>query len=276
MWGPTRYQFDTLSVGVKAAPLAFSPDGRTLAVGSAKGIQLWQLQPGTPATEGRFLDAPHKIHTLRFAPQGPWLAALDDAGWVTLYDTGSGAKLRSCRVAPEKPLALSQAPDGRHALVAAGDGKGSLAVVQWWSLDGAEKELAECAAVLHGDPDRRDPKSETFLARRARIMIRRGRFDLARTDVEALVRLVPASKEGWWLRAMVRQRHGDCPGCLSDLEQVIKIDPKDALAHFERGLLLGEISDYRGARRSLDEAFRLDPRLARRVDALISDKEPKE
>jgi WD40 repeat protein len=99
--------------------VAFSPDGRTLAVGGNHRISLWKLDRGTRTV----LAAPEGSSGLAFAPDGRTVAASAGAR-VVLWDPASRTRRASLplptgMVGNLGPLAFS--PDGR-VLAAANDG----------------------------------------------------------------------------------------------------------------------------------------------------------
>src|SRR5262249_12328631 len=57
--------------------LCFSPDSRTLAVGTVGPIQLWDVASG----RGRALPQPGPVGSLRFSPDGRRLSGATIAGW---------------------------------------------------------------------------------------------------------------------------------------------------------------------------------------------------
>jgi WD40 repeat protein len=102
--------------------LAFSPDGKTLAVGMLRTVLLWDMTAGRPA--GVLRDLSGVVYSLAWSPDGSLLAAAGGdpsvSGEIRLYHVQSGYR-------PLKPLAdhtdvvysVAFSPDGK-ILVSAG------------------------------------------------------------------------------------------------------------------------------------------------------------
>lgn len=108
------------------AAVAFSPDGRTLATGSADyTAKLWDTRTWRPV---RALRAADSINGLAFAPDGAILAiAARDA--ITLWDASNGQRLRSLA---QTGGAVAFSPDGK---LLAALGAGDYAVRIWHTSD---------------------------------------------------------------------------------------------------------------------------------------------
>ncbi|MFF1304208.1 helix-turn-helix domain-containing protein [Streptomyces sp. NPDC058307] len=72
---------DSFSVGGEVASLAFSPDARTLAASTARGVQLWDLATG----QTRLTLSARSPEAVAFSPDGRTLAISTD-GSVELWD----------------------------------------------------------------------------------------------------------------------------------------------------------------------------------------------
>jgi WD40 repeat protein len=114
--------------------LAYSPDGRRLAVASHDGtVVQWDVATGRPI--GKPLGGAHNadaltpqwIMSVAYSPQGTQIAAGSGSGELTIWDADTGRKITSANFGvPVRSLAYS--PDG--ALLAAGfeDNAGTVAV----------------------------------------------------------------------------------------------------------------------------------------------------
>ncbi|MEB3831763.1 serine/threonine-protein kinase [Phormidium sp. CCY1219] len=118
--GKLVYNLSAHKDWVKA--LAISPDGGTLATGSAdKTIRLWNLENGsrmlTIAGPGAHWGP---VNALAFSPDGRILASASDDNTIKIWDLRSGTRLRTIQAgSPVNAIAFT--PDGRRIASGASD-----------------------------------------------------------------------------------------------------------------------------------------------------------
>jgi WD40 repeat protein len=120
-----------LSIGPAPAPvpLAFSPDGETLAAGGASGgVNLWVVKTWQPKEPLRWHVG--FVHAVAFSPDGRWLASGGLDRSVQLIDRASGTRVHTFR-GGGLVTCLAFGPDSL-TLAAAFDGPGP--PVRQWAL----------------------------------------------------------------------------------------------------------------------------------------------
>jgi WD40 repeat protein/DNA-binding SARP family transcriptional activator len=124
-----------------AAGIAFSPDGRTLAIGQSDGVDaLYELRTGKKTAELRGKGSTVDVD---FSPDGKLLASASLTGTATLWDVATRRRVFDLSGAAVAAFAVRFSPDGR--LVAVGDSSGK--VVFWHPATG--KRLGQ-PLVGHG------------------------------------------------------------------------------------------------------------------------------
>ncbi|WBB71264.1 trypsin-like peptidase domain-containing protein [Micromonospora sp. WMMD1128] len=123
--------------------MAFSPDGRTLAVGT-DAIRLWDLTTGRLRRTLPLAGDQESVHALVFSADGSALAHDADDGDVRLWDLGTGQVRATFTGHRGLVLAIALSPDGR-LLATAGDDN----TVRLWNTTSA-RSLAVLTAHTDG------------------------------------------------------------------------------------------------------------------------------
>jgi hypothetical protein len=126
-WGRPAAEARLLAHPEAVSALAFSPDGRTLAVGLAGGgVWLWDLLEGTASR--RFEAHPNAVRSLAFSPDGARLASGANRAYGTkeptlrLWDAGGGRLLFDLEGHSDSVIGLAFTPDGGLLFSACYDG----------------------------------------------------------------------------------------------------------------------------------------------------------
>jgi hypothetical protein len=146
-----------LDVAEKADALAFSCDAARLAVGSAQGIQLWNVASGLAAgTPWRAKGA----RELRFSPLSPWkqtLVAAESVGLVVRDGRTAWERMPfgADTLGPVRCVALSR--DGRLLAAAVGKDPNHQAIRVWEMANGRDaggpRSYSGCITALDFSPD---------------------------------------------------------------------------------------------------------------------------
>ena len=94
----------------EVAEIAFSPDGRLLAVASSIGVYLYAA---ADLREVRFLPTDAPVWSVAFSPDGRLLASGSLDNTIRLWDAASGALLRTLEGHTDDVNSVAFSPDGR-------------------------------------------------------------------------------------------------------------------------------------------------------------------
>jgi len=124
---------------VPTSALAFSPDGKTLAVGGYQEVLLWDLANAKLAKRIGVGQIGDFVRSVAFRNNGQWLAVAEGTpygpGAVKVFDVNSGQPALTFQEPKDAVFAIAFSPDGK--LLAAG---GADNVARVWSVD--ENKLA--------------------------------------------------------------------------------------------------------------------------------------
>jgi WD40 repeat protein len=129
--------------------VAFSPDGRTVATGSADGnVRLWDAATGQEIGPPMSSDA-QPVATVAFSPDGALVAAGSADGNVQLWNTATQQVAGSAMVVgPAEVDALAFSPDGKLLATGGQDGTARLWDVTTASQTGTTMETGSAVSAL--------------------------------------------------------------------------------------------------------------------------------
>jgi WD40 repeat protein len=114
--------------------VAFSPDGATLAAGSADGVWLWGLPTPcncltSPTSAARLTGPAGAVNSVVFSPDGKTLAAGSGDGTVQLWDMATEQQIATLTRHHGTVTPVAFSTDGRTLAAGSGDG-----TVQLWDV----------------------------------------------------------------------------------------------------------------------------------------------
>ena len=109
-----RRSFPQLGHSLGVTSVAFSPDGKLLASGSAdNSIKLWNVASGRELRTLSGHTAP--VSSVAFSPDGKVLASGSWDTTIKLWDVASGRELRTLTGHTDKVNSVAFSPDGQGA-----------------------------------------------------------------------------------------------------------------------------------------------------------------
>ena len=137
-----------------ATSLAFSKDGKTLAVGGEGGAQWWDVSerkpfvsPGAAQELPRALEADRSLPRTALSPEGKSLATSGSPYGVTWSDAGSKSPEQFFHVGTVVTRAMSFSPDGKMLAVGGGGDEADEGLVTLW--DALTRKEIEAKIVGH-------------------------------------------------------------------------------------------------------------------------------
>jgi RNA polymerase sigma factor (sigma-70 family) len=100
--------------------VAFSPDGKSLAVESWKDVVLWDVATGKELRRITLGEKEGRAWSASFAPDGKTMATQTDSGTLSVWDVATGKKLRELTQDAGYDGVVAFAPDGK-SLISVGD-----------------------------------------------------------------------------------------------------------------------------------------------------------
>jgi WD40 repeat protein len=136
--------------------VAFSPDGRLLAVGAGRAVRIWRDGSfGLPAIVLRDLSgtALNEVTSVAFSPDGKLVAAGNDSGTWSLWDVRTRARVGRVKAHPDILTDVAFSSDGAYLATTGWDG-----AVKVWTVPGGNlvtakrtgRKLEAAAFAPHG------------------------------------------------------------------------------------------------------------------------------
>jgi WD40 repeat protein len=99
--------------------LAYSPDGKTIAVGSKVWLRLWDAASGAVI---RTFPGAAEIGSIAFSPDGELLASSGEDGSVAIWDARAGTRHRALQLSRRPLRTVAFSPDGKNLAASGWDG----------------------------------------------------------------------------------------------------------------------------------------------------------
>jgi WD40 repeat protein len=149
-WDPDTLDRRGVLVDNPQLSLAFSPDGKLLAVGGTdKRVKVWDLHAARPPL--RLGDHADIIQGVAFSPDGKWLASASLDGSLKLWDMEKRALAATLTGKAQSLLALAFSPaPNRLRLAAAGSIADGAGLVELWDVDAVLRDPAQPPTPLTG------------------------------------------------------------------------------------------------------------------------------
>jgi hypothetical protein len=102
-----------------AYSLAYSPDGKTIAVGSKLWLRLWDAASGKLI---RSFPGAADVGAIAFSPDGGLLASAEEDGGIAVWNANTGTRLRGFQLSPRPLRAIAFSPNGQNLAASGWDG----------------------------------------------------------------------------------------------------------------------------------------------------------